>query len=434
MAGPAPRRTIVALLAVALLVVAPSLVHATERPRVTEIEVEGEQPWEVVGLGRTLVGPAHWESEALRAGATLWPPRVLVSNDARRWRSTPLPGAPPGVQMPTDGIRRVGRTAVTSGVVEGADRNELYVWTSRDGVSWRGGLVTTAPRPAYAPAVVGAKGTLLFATRGEAGHIMIHRSRDGASWSAGSVEDVGVSGGDSPTLEQLWTDEGDLVGLLTFNDNERPSPVQIRSRDGGATWRHEACPATPKHCGLRLAARGLELRGLHASTDRGGSWQRIRFRPALRDAEGVPTLKHLRRVDGGWLLTLRYSRHQESFQELVLRSADGRTWHRILPRNDCVHRSASSENSELSPPRRLDGHWYITYRCSFWSDGVRDDNVSWIYVSDRAGVHWDQLRGGRSAVPINDLVRFRGTLLATMRPSYPLVGDTVIGFFAIDPR
>jgi hypothetical protein len=316
MAGTAPRRTVVtvlavALLAVALLAVAPSFALATERPRVSEVEVEGEQPWEVVALGSTLVGPAHWESAAVRAGATLWPPRVLVSNDARRWRSIPLPGAPPGIQMQPDGVRRVGRIAVTGGVLEGPERNDLYVWTSRDGASWRGGVVTTAPRPAYAPAVVGAEGLLLFATRGEAGHIVIHRSRDGASWSAGSVEDVGVSGGDSPTLEQVWADGGDLVGLLAFNDNERPSPVQVRSRDGGRTWRQERCPATPKHCGLRLAARGLELRGLHASTDGGGSWQRIRFRPALDDAEGVPTLKHLRRVDGGWLLTLRYSRHQE---------------------------------------------------------------------------------------------------------------------------
>jgi len=416
------------------LLVTPSLAGGAERPRVTEIEVAGEQPWEVVGIGRALVGPAHWESVALRAGATLWPPRVLVSTDARHWRNVALPGAPAGIRMATDGIRRVGDHAVAGGIAEGPDRNDLYVWTSRDGASWRGGLVDTAPKPAWAPAVVGARGNLLFATRGEAGRIVVHRSRDGASWSAGSVEDVGVSGGDSPTLEQVWSAGGDLVGLLSFNDNERPSPVQVRSPDGGRTWRHERCPATPTRCGLRLAARGLELRGLHASTDDGGSWQRIRFRPGLPDAEGRATLKQLRRVRGGWLLTVRYSRHQESHQELLFRSADGRTWHRMLPRSDCVDRRAASENSELSPPRHLDGRWYLTYRCSFWSDGVRDDNESRIYVSDASGIRWELLPGGRTPVPINDLVRLRGTLLATMRPSYPLVGETVVGFFAIDPR
>lgn len=423
-----------ALVVVALLTAMPGFASAADEPRVTEVEFEGEQPWEVEGLGGTLVGPAHWTSEEMRAGATSWPPRLLVSEDAKHWRSVAMPGAPAGTLMARDGIRRVGDRAVTAGLVEHPDRNDLHVWTSRDGVTWRGGLVTTTPKPSYAPAVVGAEGNLLFATRGDAGHIVIHRSRDGASWSAGSVDDVGVSGGDSPTLAQVWSDGGDLVGLLSFIDTERPSPIQVRSRDGGQTWKQEPCPATPKHCGLRLAARGLELRGLHASTDGGRSWHRIRLRPALDDAEGQPTLKDLRRVTGGWLLTLRYSRHQESHQELVLRSADGRTWHRMLPEKDCRDRFASEENSELSPPRKLDGRWYITYRCSLWSDGVRDDNESRIYVSDGAGIHWERLRGVSTDVPINDLVRFRDTLLATMRPSYPYVGDVVIGFFAIDPR
>jgi hypothetical protein len=435
MAGTAPLRTAIALGAVALLSATTSIAGASDAPRVEVIESAGGQPWQVISLGDSLVGPAPWPNDGRQATAPSWPPRVLVSDDAKHWRAVDLPGAPPNVRLNPRGIAQVGGRAVVAGMIEGRDQRELLVWVSRDGDTWRGGAVPTVSSASWIPDLVAAGARLLFAALSERGRVAIHHTRDGESWQQGIVQSVEAS--PNPRLVQAWTEDDDLVALLAVGAQDGPDPVQIRSRDGGKTWRQERCPATPKHCGVRLAARGLELRGLHASTDEGETWERIRFRPEIADADPDapfrPEPRSLRRAGDGWLMTAAYSRNQESHHEILLHSTDGRTWRRLVPAAPCDS-SPGDPSSTVSPPRRAAGRWYTAYVCTTWADNPEFDGVddARVYVGDRRGERWDWI-GGVPLVEVDELLRFDGRLLVPFGGSISPGGPVTAGFLEIVP-
>jgi hypothetical protein len=369
------------------------------------------------------------------------PPLMATSLDGgRTWRRTKLPGAPPKLALskPHAGagvVTVVGRdTAQPANVPVGAEfDNTMFVWTSADGLVWRGATLELERGFVTPPSAASAAGLLLVAGQTRDALELFVSSDRGGTWRRARVVPEGVS---FPPLARAWR-EGGRLSLLAQPDPWWQTPrigvgtTIFVSDDRGATWRALPCP---EGCPDGLQADGLATNatGRLVSKD-GGPWRPVKVdgrapgdkawcrRPDSPGGDCVdpPVLKSLVAVDGGWLAVAGGSVEHETTFEMLLRSSDGHSWRQTLPSDPCA-KELSERQSTVSQPELIDGHWYVTYNC--WT--YQDPNKAAVYVGNREGDRFQLVAGTeQERVTLGIPLAFRGGVLVAESP-YGLDSDS----------
>ncbi len=361
-------------------------------------------PVAVVRAGRALVGIPVDQATTRR-------PEVLVSDDdGATWRTVRLPDAPDAIVLDPRALRRAAGLVVLSargsapvtndvGTFVGAG-GPVLAWTTRDGRTWRGGTVVAVGPPLDLQVVVAAARTLLLPVRETDGTVAIYHATPRSAWRRGVVQGMRVERGESDLVPDAWKGEGDLVGVLRAGTARDPFALrEIRSRDGGRTWQREACPPTRAPCAPRLAARGLVLRGESVTVDGGKTWRPVQVVPRPRAREVPVRFTSVARVRGGWIATATILRGEDAV-DLLLRSADGRTWRGMIDFRAC--RGEQADSFEVAKPVRADHGWYTVVSCGRAAEGtVR----AWVARGDGSGRGWSAVPGTTGTAPLDPPLR-----------------------------
>lgn len=359
-------------------------------PTVRTAPMTGPVPSDVRPIAGRLVG-VRWD----RSGAS----RPVTSTDGRHWRPVRLSGAPRGVYpslgltSTAAGVAFTGRgLGPLPGTALPGPSGPPFGWTSRDGLTWRGGRLA-AGSPLLAPASAAAVDprTLLVVAQPDAtGLTVTHLDGRGhrTTVPVTGLTLAGGSGGPGETAvaDAGWTDAGAwTLGLRFAGSNPRPEGGRAVSTDGGRSWRYEPCAAvgTPRCANWRTGA-GLAFRGDQVSTDHGATWVRWIHPPT---PEGYPlSVTGVSRDAAGWIMSAVVGTEGDSSYGFLLASVDGIHWHSLAP--DPCPRLADGDrpNSSFTPPVRLDGRWWTQYRC----DGIGSRYGTWLLSGTAVDRRWDR--------------------------------------------
>jgi hypothetical protein len=192
-----------------------------DAPEVQRIALDAPVSDSVVPIGDQLLASVGDGTHTHGEGS----PRLLRSSDrGESWEPVSLPGAPSEMEIDSFGYPRVVEgLAVVAGraLVEplGADptageppAGDAYIWTSRDGIEWRGGRVA-GPGSDLASIGVEVAGGLLVAglmtgtseVANDVDQFELYRSNDdGGSWTRASVSRVELGPGETVELRDVW--------------------------------------------------------------------------------------------------------------------------------------------------------------------------------------------------------------------------------------
>ena len=383
-----------------------------DAPEVERIAFDAPLSDSVVAIGDQLLAGAGDGTDARGEGS----PRLLRSSDlGESWEPVSLPGSPSEMEIDSFGYPRVVEgLAVVGGraLVEprGADptagqppAGDAYIWTSRDGIEWRGGRVA-GPGSDLASIGVDVAGGVLVAglmtgtseLSDDVDQFELYRSDDdGGSWTRASVSGVELGPGETVELRDVrGLGDGRLVapyglwGPAPDSGLSGPSgPRVLESSDGGITWQPGLCPpeavTADGECILPETAGSLMLRDGQVSVDGGQAWQDPTIDPVPgsdppADLEGVVELP-----GGGWLASaVGYETGDQSWG-FLLRSDDGLRWRQLLAPDPCHNGAIGRPNSSVSQPVRLGERWLVAYSC----DELISPLWSQLYVLSAAGTN-----------------------------------------------
>jgi hypothetical protein len=249
------------------------------------------------------------------------------------WAPLALPGAPSRLDVR---VHVLDGAAVVGGVDHLSDPIAPYLWTSSDGVTWRGGRA------------------------------------EGVTAPAGGVRSVsGASRQDDGTYVAVVTDAVDVVQVVLTSED-------------GAVWRAGDCPRENRveSACLPVATAGeLSLPtgepevGL-VSLDRGDSWQR----PTVGD---VPVVVYgaVELPGGGWLGATSALPQPDGSQGLLVRSGDGVRWSPVIAPDPCD--DVARPRSWYTGPVPFGDGWLVAYSCE---DSV-EPHLSQLYLLDAEGAN-----------------------------------------------
>jgi hypothetical protein len=352
------------------------------------------------------------------------------SDGGASWEPVGLPDGPTGLSFGWQSLQRIGDVVVMSGraVVESLDMEvpggAAYVWTSADGMTWRGGRIAGGG-PAFGNLTVSGVGDVLVAGV-ETGdidfvnqpHVIeLYRSADaGATWARAEVAaDMTVAPGDWRDLEDLWeAPDGRLIAEVDLGDSTSdPSeqPVLV-SADDGASWQAASCPLVPvddsgRWCQAPLTASGLQVREAWVSVDDGQTWQLPDIEPAPEwaEPEEVAFESVVELSGGGWLATAGAATAGDTTYGFLLRSDDGVRWTQLLGADLCDY---GRENVSLTPLIPWGDSWLTAYSCADLTSFVWTE----AYSVDARGEDATPVAGTcRDRVSFLDPVPFDGRVL-----------------------
>lgn len=275
---------------------------------------------------------------------------------------------------------------------------DLFLWTSRDGLEWTGGLFPTQRandlvEPTFA--VVG-DGTLVAGVVTEVGEQgqgveLYYDDSDGRGWVAAELADVVIDGAQTH-VDDIWETDGRLIAVI-YSDAMQEDDVLtvLESRDDGRSWQEGTCPADSvaddDGCARVVETGRLRVGPQGVSVD-GRDWQRpvLDPPPARGDPRAFTFESPLELAGGGWLVAGEVYLNQEESFGVLARSEDGVTWHQLFADDPCL-------GDDLSPdfrrPVRLTDGWLVVHSCQTGATGSSGDGgqqFAWadLYVLDGA--------------------------------------------------
>lgn len=357
-------------------------------PRLTTERIVVDRPLEpsVVSIRGALL------TVAARDDGRAPPPPLLRSVDAgRTWEQVHLPGAPPrlvmGVGLLAGDSGGAGELAVVRGcgqVGGGAlppANVGSYLWTSTDGVTWRGGLIGPEVGLVRNHAVEEVGDLLVTLATFETGPVLFSSADRGATWRARDLAHLSRPGDDITLLPPLWSADPRPAIRLVMSGPSRThvggATELLTSFDGGDTWRTDVCGQDPPLCGLGLQVGDLVLRGWETSTDGGQTWKGIELDDDVEEwfgeaAEMTSIVWAEPLPEGGWLALVEGG--EDTSIHVLVRSSDGVHWHRVLPRDDCF---LPYPRARMSEPVLHERSWYVAVTCEH-------DDGSWSGVVEVA--------------------------------------------------
>lgn len=326
------------------------------------IGVTGQEPWTpIVEFRGSMFGAK---------GLPGRPQRLVRSTIGEPWERVELPQEPdkiqfgPGPTVLDDVLAVTGRgvenRTFAAGVSMDAPIGTLRVWTTADGRNWTAAPAIDDVAPFVQSAVQAADGVLLYGVSSQDGRFHLFRN-DSGTWSAATTP-ITAAPGTAAVLHSAWTENGAMTGLVLHSatavtSNPTPRPTMVRSTDRGRTWTSEPCAETdPADCGV-VPGSGpdLLLRGRTSSVDGGATWSPVTIRPDVGPSCSPIVMRSVVRVPGkghGWVVVASIDEAGGLSDDLLLHSADGRTWRATTPLQ-CP--SNTSEVSGFTDPVAHDG-------------------------------------------------------------------------------